>query len=413
MSHEDELTALPLSFAQERLWFLDQLLPGSPAYTIFDAVRLRGPLDLEALRRSISELVRRHEVLRSTFPSVSGRPVQVVQPPAPLEVPLTDLRSVPPERRQAELDRALADEAARPLSLTSAPLLRAFLYRLADEEHVLTLAVHHIAFDAWSDGVLRSELGALYAAFRRGERCSLPEPALQFADYAVWQREWLTGDVLQRELDHWRAELENAPHLLHLPLDRPRPSVERFRGRQLAFELDAELAAAVRQLARSQGVTVFMTLLAAFQALLHRYSGQDSVLVGTPVANRGRVELEPLIGFFTNTLVMRADLTSATTGTELLQQVRDRSLAAFAHQNLPFERLVEELAPTRETSHQPVFQVMFALQNAASGGLRAGRPRGVPGTGGAGHHDVRPAAPRGRSARWAVPAVPVQQRPLR
>jgi len=370
MSHEDELTALPLSFAQERLWFLDQLIPGSAAYTIFDAVRLRGPLDLEALRRSISELVRRHEVLRSTFPSVSGQPVQVVQPPAPLEIPLTDLRSFPPERQQAELDRALAAEAARPLSLTSAPLLRAFLYRLADEEHVLTLAVHHIAFDAWSDGVLRSELSALYAAYRRGELCSLPEPALQFADYAVWQREWLTGDALARELDHWRAELENAPHLLHLPLDRPRPSVERFRGRQLAFELDAELAAAVRQLARSQGVTIFMTLLAAFQALLHRYSGQDSVLVGTPVANRGRVELEPLIGFFTNTLVMRADLTPATTGTELLQQVRDRSLAAFAHQNLPFERLVEELAPTRETSHQPVFQVMFALQNAAPGGLR-------------------------------------------
>ena len=210
---------------------------------------------------------------RRSRPSPAG-PYRSPTPPAPLEVPLTDLRSVPPERRQAELDRALADEAARPLSLTSAPLLRAFLYRLADEEHVLTLAVHHIAFDAWSDGVLRSELGALYAAFRRGERCSLPEPVLQFADYAVWQREWLTGDALQRELDHWRAELEDAPQLLHLPLDRPRPSVERFRGRQLAFELDAELAAAVRQLARSQGVTIFMTLLAAFQALLHRYSGQ-------------------------------------------------------------------------------------------------------------------------------------------
>jgi amino acid adenylation domain-containing protein len=370
MSHEDELTALPLSFAQERLWFLDQLIPGSPAYTIFDAAHVRGPLDVEALRLSISELVRRHEVLRSTFPSVSGRPVQVAQPPAPLEIPLTDLRSFPPESRQAELDRALAEEAARPLSLTSAPLLRASLYWLADEEHVLTLAVHHIAFDAWSDGVLWAELGALYPGFRRGERCTLPEPELQFADYAIWQREWLTGDALQRELDHWCAELEDAPHLLHLPLDRPRPSVERFIGRQLAFELDAELAAAVRQLARSQGVTVFMTLLAAFQALLHRYSGQDSVLVGTPVANRGRVELEPLIGFFTNTLVMRADLTPATTGTELLQQVRDRSLSAFAHQNLPFERLVEELAPTRETSHQPVFQVMFALQNAASGGLQ-------------------------------------------
>jgi amino acid adenylation domain-containing protein len=370
MSGEGDLTALPLSFAQERLWFLDQLLPGSPAYTVFDAVRLRGPLDVEALRGSLWELVRRHEVLRSTLPSVSGRPVQVCQPPAPLEVPLTDLRPLSPERRQTELDRALAEEAARPLTLTSAPVLRASLFRLEDEEHVLSLAIHHIAFDAWSDRVLRSELAALYAAFRRGERSSLPEPGLQYADFAVWQREWLTGDVLQRELDHWRKELEDAPHLLHLPLDRPRPSVQRFKGRQLAFELDAELVAAVSQLARSQGVTLFMTLLAAFQALLHRYSGQASVLVGTPVANRGRVELEPLIGFFSNTLVMRADLTPATTGTELLRQVRDRSLTALAHQDLPFERLVEELAPSRETGHQPVFQVMFALQNAASGGLQ-------------------------------------------
>lgn len=370
MSSEDNLTALPLSFAQERLWFLDQLLPGSPAYTIFDAVRLRGPLDEQALRRSLEELVRRHEVLRSTFPSVSGRPVQVVQPPASLELPLTDLRPLPPERRQAELDRALAEEAARPLSLASAPVLRASLFQLTDEEHVLSLAVHHIAFDAWSDRVLRSELAALWAAYRRGEHSPLPDPELQYADFAVWQRESLSGGVLQRELDHWREELADAPHLLHLPLDRPRPSVQRFKGRQLAFELDADLAAAVGRLARTQGVTIFMTLLAAFQALLHRYSGQASVLVGTPVTNRGRVELESLIGFFSNTLVMRADLTQATTGVQLLRQVRDRSLAALAHQDLPFERLVEELAPSRETGHQPVFQAMFALQNAASGGLR-------------------------------------------
>ena len=219
--------------------------------------------------------------------------------------------------------------------------------------------------------------------------------------------------MLQRELDHWREELEDAPHLLHLPLDRPRPTVQRFRGSSLAFELDAELAAAVNELARSQGVTVFMTLLAAFQALLHRYSGQDSVLVGTPVANRGRVELEPLIGFFTNTLVMRADLTPATTGTELLRQVRDRSLAAFAHQELPFERLVEELAPARETSHQPVFQVMFALQNAASGGLELEGLDVSPVPVERDTVDVRPAALRRRAARRPVPVVPVQQRPLR
>ena len=365
----DDVTALPLSFAQERLWFLDQLIPGSPAYTIFDAVRLRGPLDVDALRRALTELVRRHEILRSTFPSVAGRPVQIAHAPEPLDVSLTDLSQVAPAQREVELERALAEEAARPLSLTSAPMLRAALFQLGDEEHVLSLAIHHIAFDAWSDRVLRAELAALYVAFRRGEDPSLPEPELQFADYAVWQREWLTGDVLQRDLDHWRAELDGAPHLLHLPLDRPRPTVQRFEGSSLPFELDADVAAAVNELARSQGVTVFMTLLAAFQALLHRYSGQESVLVGTPVANRGRVELEPLIGFFTNTLVMRADLDPTTTGTELLRQVRDRSLAAFAHQELPFEKLVEELAPARETSHQPVFQVMFALQNAADGGL--------------------------------------------
>ena len=278
---------------------------------------------------------------------------------------------------------------------------------------MLSLAIHHIAFDAWSDRVLRSELAALYAAFRRGESPSLPEPELQYADYAVWQREWLSGDVLQRELDYWREELEDAPHLLHLPLDRPRPTSSGSRAATSPSSSTPSSQRAVRRLARSQGVTVFMTLLAAFQALLHRYSGQDSVLVGTPVANRGRVELEPLIGFFTNTLVMRADLTPATTGAELLRQVRDRSLAAFAHQELPFERLVEELAPSRETSHQPVFQVMFALQNAASGGLGLEGLDVIPGPGGAGHRDVRPAALRRRAARRPVPVVPVQQRPLR
>jgi hypothetical protein len=370
VSIDREIAARPLSFAQERLWFLDQLQPGSPAYTIFDAVRLRGALDTSALRRSLSELVRRHEVLRSTFPSVSGRPVQVAQPAVALEIPVTDLRHLSPERRRAELDRLLGHEAARPLSLMSVPLLRATIVRMGDEDHVLSLAVHHIAYDAWSDRVLYAELAALYAAFHRDEPSPLARPDLQYADFAVWQREQLSGATLARELTHWRQALEGAPHLLALPLDRPRPSVQRLQGRSLAFALDPELTATVNELARHQGVTLFMTLLAAFEALLYRYSGQSSLLVGTPVANRGRVELEAVIGFFSNTLAIRADITPETTGAELLQQVRDRSLVALDHQDLPFERLVEELAPAREASHQPVIQAVFALRNASPEGLR-------------------------------------------
>jgi hypothetical protein len=283
---------------------------------------------------------------------------------------VTDLRHLPPERRRAELDRLLAHEAARPLSLMSVPLLRATLVRIGEEEHVLSLAVHHVAYDAWSDRVLYAELAALYAAFHRHEPSPLAGPELQYADFVVWQREQLSGATLARELTHWREALEGAPYLLELPLDRPRPSVQRFHGGSLAFALDGELTATVNELARRQGVTLFMALLAAFEALLYRYSGQSSFLVGTPVANRGRVELEAVIGFFSNTLAMRADITPETTGAELLQQVRDRSLVALDHQDLPFERLVEELAPERETSHQPLIQVVFALQNAAPEGLR-------------------------------------------
>lgn len=370
MSLED-VDALPLSFAQERLWFLDQLTPGSPAYTIVDAYRLRGVLDVAALRFALSEVVRRHEVLRSRFASVSGRPVQVVAPAAAVTLHVTELQTATgDDNTEAELARRLVDEAGRAIALTEAPLLRPALFKLADEEHVLTLAIHHIAYDAWSDRLLQAELADLYAAYRHGEPSPLPELELQYADFAVWQREWLSGELLTGELEHWRRELHGAPQLLNLPLDRPRPTVQRYRGGTVEFELGPELTAAVRRLAAQQGVTVFMALLAGFQALLHRYSGQDSVLVGTPVVNRSRMELESLIGLFANTLVLRADLSPGQTGIELLAQVKDRALTAFAHQDLPFERLVEDLAPAREPGHNPIFQTMFALHNAASGVLR-------------------------------------------
>ena len=368
MSLED-VDALPLSFAQERLWFLDQLAPGSPAYTIVDAYRVRGALDVDALQRALTEVVRRHEILRTSFASISGRPVQVVTAAVTVTLDVTDLRAAAGDD-STELAHRLTGEAGRAISLSEAPLLRPALFRLADDEHVLTLAIHHIAYDAWSDRLLHDELADLYAAYRRGAASPLPEPELQYADFAVWQREWLSGDVLTDEVEHWRRELDGAPQLLHLPLDRPRPAVQRYRGGTVEFDLGSELTGAVRRLAAEQGVTVFMTLLAGFQALLHRYSGQASVLVGTPVVNRSRIELERLIGFFANTLVLRADLCPGQTGAELLAQVKDRALTAFAHQDLPFERLVEDLAPAREPGHNPIFQAMFALHNAASGGPR-------------------------------------------
>ncbi|WP_225828864.1 non-ribosomal peptide synthetase [Streptomyces naphthomycinicus] len=355
---------LPLSFAQHRLWFLDQLEPGRAEYLIPMGLRIRGPLDVPALRASLSELVARHEVLRTRFVSdADGNPGQVVDPPRPLPLAVHDLRSVAGDHAREEAATALVDtEGFRPMDLGTGPMVRALLIRLAEDEHLLSLTVHHIAFDGWSAGVLSRELTALYGARVAGRAADLSEPPLQYADFAVWQRQWFTGEVLAEQLDYWRGRLAGTEPL-ELPTDRRRPARRSGNGAMLTFRVPARTADGARRLSKETGASLFMTLLAVFQTVLARYSGQEDIAVGTPIAGRNRAEIENVIGFFVNTLVMRTDLSGDPTFTELLARVKDTALGAYDHQDLPFERLVEELAPQRDLSRNPLFQTMFVLQN--------------------------------------------------
>jgi len=355
---------LPLSFAQQRLWFLDQLEPDSPFYTMPAALRLEGPLDVGALSRSLAEIVRRHEALRTTFPTVDGQGRQRIAEAWTLSLPVLDLTAEPPEAREAEVRRLAEQEARRPFSLSQGPLVRAALIRLAEQSHVLLWTMHHIISDGWSMGVLVREVGALYAAFAAGQPSPLPELSIQYADFAAWQRRWLSGEVLDAQLAYWKKKFAGAPPALELPTDRPRPPVQTFRGAALPVQLPRALSDALVAFSREEGVTLFMTLLAAFQALLSRYTGQDDIVVGSPIAGRTRAEVEPLIGFFINTLVLRADLSGEPTFRELVRRVREVTLGAYTHQDVPFEKLVEELEPRRDLSRSPLFQVMFVLQNA-------------------------------------------------
>ena len=362
---------LPLSFAQQRLWFLDQLEPGSAAYNVPGAVRLKGDLRPGALEAAFAEVVHRHEALRTTFRESDGRPVQVTADGPSWALPVIDLLDLPPALREAEARRLVTAEAARPFDLKSGPLARFLLVRLAPREHAALVTMHHIVSDGWSVGVFLRELGALYRAFAQGECSPLPDLPVQYADFAAWQRSWLQGDVLDRLLTFWRRQLAGAPAVLALPTDRPRPPVQTFRGAVCPLSLPSDLSTALARLCRRQGATPFMALLGVFQALLGRLAGQSDVVVGSPIAGRNRREIEGLIGFFVNTLVLRADLAGDPTFAELLAQVRGAALDAYAHQDVPFERLVEEIAPERSLSHSPVFQVAFALQNAPRAELRA------------------------------------------
>jgi amino acid adenylation domain-containing protein len=355
---------LPLSFAQQRLWFLDQLEPGSAAYNIPAAVRLRGALDVDALRRSLDAVAARHESLRTTFCEVNGEPVQLIHEAAEVALPVIDMSHLPEREREAKAKNAAKAEAALPFDLSRGPLLRAGLLRLAEAEHVLLLTMHHIISDGWSVGVLVNEVSRAYEAFAGGGEPSPSELPVQYADYAAWQRGWMTGDVVEGQLAYWRSQLAGAQAALDLPTDRPRPAVQTFNGATHRFMLPKELSGELQRLSRQEGVTLFMTLLAAFQTLLYRYTSQEDISVGAPVAGRTRVETEGLIGFFVNTLVMRARLDEGMTFRELLEQVRRASLSAYAHQDVPFERLVGELHPERDLSRTPLFQVMFSLQNA-------------------------------------------------
>ena len=357
-------TPLPLSFAQQRLWFLHQLEPDSPFYNIPAAVRLTGALDAAALRRALAEIVRRHEALRTVFRAGPHGSEQVVLPaPGDFHLPLADLRAFPAPWTRGEVLRLAADEAEAPFDLTRGLMLRGLLVRVAEEEHVLVLNLHHVAGDGWSIGVLFRELAALYGAFRGGQPSPLPELPVQYADYAVWQREWLREEMLEAQLAYWRARLAGAPAVLELPTDRARPAQQSFRGEVRTFEVNPALTSRLRDVARATDSTLFMVLLAGYDLLIHRLSGRDDVVVGSPIAGRMRREVEGLIGFFVNTMALRTDLSGDPTFAELVRRVRETTLEAYAHQDLPFERVVEELQPERTLSRNPLFQVAFALQN--------------------------------------------------
>ncbi|HKH48923.1 MAG TPA: amino acid adenylation domain-containing protein [Thermoanaerobaculia bacterium] len=355
---------LPLSFAQHRLWLIDQLDPGSAVYNVPAALRLGGAVEPALLARIFAEIARRHEVLRTTFALRGDRPVQIVAPPgsARPELPLVDLSRLPEAEREAAARALARDEGARPFDLHRGPLLRLLLVRLSARDHLLLVTLHHIVSDAWSTGVLVREVAALHAAFSRGEASPLPELPVQYADFAVWQREWLHGEVLEAQLAVWRRRLAGAPQALALPTDRPRPAVRTFRGAERPVALPAGLPAAVREASRRHGATPFMTLLTAWAVVLGRHAGQDDLLVGAPVAGRNRQEVEGLIGFFVNTLVLRADLSEAPAFAEALRRVREAALEAFTHQDLPFERLVEEVVSRRDVARSPLIQVLFALE---------------------------------------------------
>ncbi|HEU0077471.1 MAG TPA: condensation domain-containing protein, partial [Longimicrobiaceae bacterium] len=363
---------LPLSFAQRRLWLIDQLEPGSAAYNVPYALRLRGRFDPAVLERAVTEIVRRHETLRTVFAVVGGEPVQVIRDAGPVILPVTDLRSLPAESREVEVRRLAREEAVRPFDLAAGPLLRMSAVRLDEAEWGLLFTMHHVVSDGWSMEVLIREVSALYDAITDGREAGLPELAVQYADYAAWQRGWLAGETLETRLGYWRDRLAGAPPLLDLPTDRLRARVQDPRGASVGVHLPADVSAGLRALSRREGATAFMTLLAAWQLLLARYSGQEDISVGTPIAGRTRLETEPLIGFFVNTLVLRTDLSGDVSFRGLLARVRETTLGAYQHQEVPFERLVEELAPERSLAHTPLFQAMFVLQNNERGALRMG-----------------------------------------
>jgi ubiquinone/menaquinone biosynthesis C-methylase UbiE/acyl carrier protein len=360
VSREQEL---PLSFAQQRLWFIHQLEPESAAYNIALAVRLEGALELAALSQSLGEIARRHEALRTRFEARDGRPAQIIREPGALEASLWDLSGMSGEEREARAREVIAREAGRPFDLERGPVWRAALLRLSPQQHALAVTLHHVASDEWSTGLMIKEFAALYNCYRAGRRSALPELRAQYVDFALWQRAWLRGEVLQEQMDYWRRQLAGAP-VLELLIDRSRPVATSRRSAKAPLMLPAELSQDLKVFCQREGVTLFMTLLAAFQTLLHRYTGMTDLVVGAPIANRNRVETEGLIGFFVNMLALRTDLSGRPTFAEALKRVRETTLGAFAHQDLPFEKLVEELHPERRLEQNPMFSIAFILQNA-------------------------------------------------
>ena len=371
-SPAQEMIYFPASFAQQRLWFIDQLTPGKATYNLPSALRIRGKLDVKVLERALQEVTRRHETLRTRFISIHGEPQQVIEDHVKVQLPVVDLTSIAgEEKRKTEAVRLAQEEAGLPFNLKQAPLMRGKLLRLGELNHVLLFTMHHIISDAWSMGVLIEEVSVLYDAFSGDRSSPLPELPIQYADYSVWQREWLEGGVLEEQLAYWKQQLAGVS-VLQLPTDRPRPTSPSQSGAMYDFEIDANLTQKLKKLTEELGATPFMVLLAAFQILLYRYSGQHDVAVGTPTAGRGSSDTEKLIGFFINTLVLRVDLSGAPSFKEQLQRTKEVTLEAYSHEDVPFEKLVEVLSPERSLGSTPLFQVMMVLQNAPMSDLRLG-----------------------------------------
>lgn len=357
-------TDLPLSFAQSRMWFLERLEVNGTTANLSVSLKIHGSLQVSALKQSLMAIVERHEILRTSLRNINGQAIQVISPTVTLLLPLVDLRSLPAPQRQAEAQRLATEESRRPFNLAGPLLPRVTLLQLGEKEYILLLTLHHVVTDGWSIGIFFRELKVLYQAFTSGKPVSLPKLPIQYADFASWQRQFLQG-VLERELSYWQQQLQGAPTLLQLPTDRPRPAVQTFAGKTQSFVLSKTLTHSLRTLSQQAGVTLFMTLLAGFSTLLYRYTGQEDILVGSPTASRNRVELEGLMGCFINTLVLRTDLSGNPSFRKLLKRVGAMALGAYAHQNLPFEKLVEALQPARNLSYSPLFQVMFVLQHAS------------------------------------------------
>lgn len=360
-----DIYQFPLSFSQQRLWLFDQLQPGSTAYNITTALRLTGKLDVNALEAALKQIILRHEILRTTFAEYQGEPAQWVHADSDFQLEKQRLPAEPLARQLAQAEALAANWAGHVFDLNHGSLLKVVLLTLAEDDYVLVSVVHHIISDGWSMGVFMRELAAFYTAQTQGQALSLPEPAIQYGDYALWQREWFSGDIRARQLSYWQAQLNGVPPLLMLPTDRPRQPVQGFSGATLNTGLDAQTTTALKKLAAQEGATLNMVLMAAFFVLLHRYSEESDIVVGTPIANRNRLELEPLIGFFANTLVIRAAVEPQARFLDLLRQVKATALAAYEHQDCPFEQLLDVLRPERSLSFSPLIQVVFTFQSAS------------------------------------------------
>src|ERR1700682_2700481 len=358
-----------VSFAQQRLWFLDRIEPDRASYNVPRAIRLKGALDLRAWQRTLDELIARHEPFRTRFSSVDGTLRQVISADARLPLQIIDLSNLASDERETRAQELAKEEAVRTFNLAQGPVVRARLLRLSERQHVLLLTPHHIVSAAWSASVLFRELGALYNAFSRGQASPLEPLPIQYADFAEWQRNWLQGEVLEEQLGYWRKQLDGAGGILELPAGHPRPAVPTARGARQSLSLSRALSEQLSELSKREGVTLFMTLLAAFQTLLHRYTDEVDIVVGSPIAGRNRAETEELIGFFINTLALRTNLSGGPTFQELLARVKETAVGAYAHQDLPFEKLVEELQPERDLNRNPFFQMMFQFQNASRAAL--------------------------------------------